>query len=1202
MKSPDCQYTLLVLINELDEMDSVEVLAVAAGLQLVDANIHHLFRLERLAAFAARGSGVSPRRLSTSAIRRLLATPEIGSEWIKADENEFERFVTTEVPFLGGNFIVLQGLCTNSGVVARNLLATVFGSHGHDLPADLTQRVGWAAQLLLRTSATLAAQVGLQRFATAPERTGEIRVPSISAIRKLAQLVTFEESALLRGFSPEAVDYLRTTLIADGGDLPPWDGTNLDEGVIGTPFIRTSSGIVVAAPFELMAALRHLIATEAVNRSCADVLTRAASDFATRTVGGLFELVCDDRLEETDESLPELRVLRGRFDGDKLLDLRIRLETFDNYDPTTVFQAPVARLGGAGTTRANHAADKTLVIDVIWSHGSGAQVYTETTESLCLADLFETFEMILFAPGTHQLTLWYFAQAFDRWSLTGSRMMMATVADAYAIYTSGEEESFYVSDDARPTAMFIAPGSADELRRSVTQELGKTYVHQGNRVYEAVLAHGTATSVRQVICPGHTCFAEVGDVSAWVNASASQAAESAPLDALAEAACFWLYRLGTDFPQLFIAQPRNDIRIAINVTEWEPETRPSRELDNWISFEVDHSTGAIGVSVSTPPATEVEDPPNVFDRALVATLIGALDSAATSPLHLDCGEILEAIVPPGQRHMLHVADRNADPVTWPGKLPWPRKVISVVTATLLDDLGRYLSEERGRSVGPISDDERSVVLNREIVPYFGDRLSEILDVHDDRSLLKYLIRANEALLREAHVDARMYPSRIACFGPQSGLVERMAKDLAQGTTSAVSSRFLIEYLAASPAAGEQQVNTETYDLMLALASELTNMGFLSDAIHGGVSTATVSMLPSGRFGISREEDRWVTGIQNFLRSHALTTVDTITETASAEHQPRDASESFDLTDHDRLADIEFGFTFTDLKIFVGELLDASIDLDQHDVGELPVSTVLERMIHVRGWDTDRAMRVLDALSMRPEADFWKLGTQVQPWRYNRERSYLRRPLIVRVEGDSECIVFGHRNAYLATGQWFGQYASGRLQASTPEAKSALAAARLRKGELFEARVETVLRQVCHPVRRRVKRIGDHDLRNIDGVNLGDIDLVAYHSPSRSLLLIEAKALEVARTPTELRNEIRNILEGDGSAVTRLNGRYEWAQRNMDAIRGEFALPAGKITLKPVIVVDDDLVTRQFEGAAFPIVPLDHLVQEIGIPHRTRLSR
>ncbi|WP_143542602.1 MULTISPECIES: hypothetical protein [unclassified Rhodococcus (in: high G+C Gram-positive bacteria)] len=1191
-----------MLINELDEMDTAEVLAAAAGIQLVDANIHHLFRLERLAGFAARQSGVSPRRLSASAVRRLLVTPEIGSEWIKANEDEFEGFITTEVPFFGGTFVVLQGLCTNSGVIARNLLATVFGSHGRDLPVELTRRVRWAAQLLLSTSATLAAQIGLQRSATAPEFTGEIRVPSISAIQELAQLVTFDESDLLQGFTPEAVDYLRATLIADGGDLPPWDGTDTDEGIIGTPFVRTARGIIVAAPFELMATLRHLIAAEAVNWSCADELTRAASGFAVRTVGAMFDLVCDDRLEEVYESSPALRVLRGYFDGDKLLDLRIRIETFDNYDPTTVFQDPVMRLGGAGITPADHPADKTLVLDVIWSHGSDAQVSTEVSEGFCLADMFETFEMILFAPGTHQLTLWYFAQAFDRWSSTGARMMMTSVADAYAIYDSGEEDSFYVSDDRPPTAMFIASGSAEELRQSVAQELGKTYVHQGNRVYEAELVHGTATTVRRVKFPGHLYFAEVGDVSAWVSASASQAAESAPLDALAEAVCYWLYKLGTEFPPLLVAQPRSDIRVAINVSDWEAVAMASPETQNWISFNIGDATGDIEVTVTTRATPQDDDPPNIVDRELVATLVRALVSAATTPVNFDCGEILEVIVPPGHRHMLHITDRNSDLVSWPGELPRPRKVISAVVAMLLDDLGRHLSEEHGRSVGPIPDAERSRVLNTEVVPYFGDRLSGVLDLYDDRLLLKYLIRANESLLREAHVDARMYPSRVACFGQQSGLVERMTKDMAQGATSAVSSRFLLEYLAANPAAGDQRVNTETYDLMLALASELTNMGFLSDAIHGGVSTATVSMLPSGRFGISREEDRWLTGIQNFLSSHASTTVGAIIETANAEHQPRSAPESFDLTEHDRLAGIEFGFTFTDMTTFVGELLDASIELEQHDVGELPISTVLERMTRVHGWDAERAQRILDTLSMRPEKDFWKLGRQVHPWRYNRERSYLRRPLIVRSQGESEYVFFGHRNAYLTTGQWYGQYESGRLQAKTPEMKKALAAARERKGDLFEIRVEAILGQVCSPVRRRVKRIGDHDLRNIDGFDLGDIDLVAYHAASSSLLLIEAKALEAARTPTELRNEIGNILEGDGSAVTRLGGRYEWARSNIDALRSEFALPAGKITLKPIIVIDDDLVTRQFEEAAFPIVPLDRLLQEIGKSNRTRLSR
>jgi hypothetical protein len=165
---------------------------------------------------------------------------------------------------------------------------------------------------------------------------------------------------------------------------------------------------------------------------------------------------------------------------------------------------------------------------------------------------------------------------------------------------------------------------------------------------------------------------------------------------------------------------------------------------------------------------------------------------------------------------------------------------------LLDDLGDHLINDRGRTVGSKPDDQRTRVLNAEVVPFFGEALSATLSEHDDRALLRYLIRANEALLRQARIEENVLPSRLACFGPQSDEVVNFAKGMVETTISAVSSRFLIEFLAGNPAVGHHQTTTEGYDRMLALASELTNKGFLSDAIYAETSSATVSVLPSRR--------------------------------------------------------------------------------------------------------------------------------------------------------------------------------------------------------------------------------------------------------------------------------------------------------------------------------------------------------------------
>ncbi len=94
-----------------------------------------------------------------------------------------------------------------------------------------------------------------------------------------------------------------------------------------------------------------------------------------------------------------------------------------------------------------------------------------------------------------------------------------------------------------------------------------------------------------------------------------------------------------------------------------------------------------------------------------------------------------------------------------------------------------------------------------------------------------------------------------------------------------------------------------------------------------------------------------------------------------------------------------------------------------------------------------------------------------PWRYNRARSYFRRPLIAYAEGDVDNVMFGHRNTLRNSYEMHGQYRSGRMKARTAEMKAALSAAKDRKGNLFEERVASYLQRWCAPTWSEPKRRG-----------------------------------------------------------------------------------------------------------------------------------
>lgn len=240
------------------------------------------------------------------------------------------------------------------------------------------------------------------------------------------------------------------------------------------------------------------------------------------------------------------------------------------------------------------------------------------------------------------------------------------------------------------------------------------------------------------------------------------------------------------------------------------------------------------------------------------------------------------------------------------------------------------------------------------------------------------------------------------------------------------------------------------------------------------------------------------------------------------------------------------------------------------------------------WELDFVNSMLSQLCLREVEEFWVLGAEVLPWRFNRSRSYLRKPLICWNVRGTETVIFGHRNTIRTSFELHGQYLSGRLQARTKEMKEALSRAREEKGENFERRIESTLTGVCDPILRRVHKFGDLDLHDAQGVDLGDIDVLAFDPSSQSLYIIEAKSLIVARTPRELQNEVSNIHVGEHSAVERLRGRYEWVLQNYQDVLKTLDLTAPDVTVVPLVVIDADLVSARF-ASPFDIVTLDNLL-------------
>jgi hypothetical protein len=970
---------------------------------------------------------------------------------------------------------------------------------------------------------------------------------------------------------------MQDRFFVDADALPPWDGSDIDQTLIARPFVRTAGGrVVIATPFELMVTLRHAICLEAKAHHCHGLLHEAITAHAARLTRQLCESLFDG--EPAVRSSVGFSALQGAFDTDKALDIRIYVPSLDT-ETAAVLPDPLT----AAPPPAEPSDDgaRKLTIDVFWPLGRDLNLFTPN-EPRHLCSTFEDLETILYTSGTDQLSLWYFAEALDRLHDNDTTILHGGLADLYGLYDENDQ-SFYPGDDSpAPTALIVESDYSEALRVKIAQRLGRTFVRIANRLHECFLAHGDATPVREVVALPRIIFsAEVPDFTIWVELQTASLRNQIRLRSFAEAMCYWLVYIHDLQPELF-ADFEPEMQLLLIEAEWSND-----EDDRWIRRGPDVDGKDLTFEFKAPSKPDREAPPNTLDRELVGEVLStlrAVDDAAQHQVSVD--QLVETLAPPGERRMLHVVQSDVDLIAWPGDLPRARTTVPAVISRLLDDLGLHLRLDCGRSIGDIPDTERTRVLNDDVVAYFRDRLKTALAAYDGMALLDYLIRANEALLHEGYVEQARYPSRLACFGRASDETQRLAKRISEATSASVTSRFLIELTAATQPTSDAAPTTEGYDMLLGLASEIVNKGFLSDAIHAGLSHADLSVLPSGRLGIGRDDDRYTEGLQSLLSANAAATIEDAARRSAWDPDDGNSADD-DLSVADKIASIEWGFSFTELALFTSEVVNLSTEREQEDVGLVPVQDIRQRMSSKFGWSGDKVDAFLGQLTMTCETDFWALGPEVFPWRYNRERSYLRRPLIVCPHEGADHVMFGHRNTLRTGFEWHGQYLSGRLKADTPEMKAALSAARDLKGDRFEQRVARELLRCCDPVRRRVRQFGPHDLRDIDGRDLGDIDLLAFHPASRTLYVLEAKALAVARTPREMTNELSNLIEGAKSAVERLRGRYEWVCAHLPDVLQTLGVQEGPVRVCPLIIIDADLLTARF-NSPYRIVPFANL--------------
>lgn len=106
----------------------------------------------------------------------------------------------------------------------------------------------------------------------------------------------------------------------------------------------------------------------------------------------------------------------------------------------------------------------------------------------------------------------------------------------------------------------------------------------------------------------------------------------------------------------------------------------------------------------------------------------------------------------------------------------------------------------------------------------------------------------------------------------------------------------------------------------------------------------------------------------------------------------------------------------------------------------------------------------------------------------------------------------------------------RLNSQSDRMKQYVTSLRQEANDRFQHVVADLFRDAGLEITERVERFGKLRLTRADGNKIGDIDVLAIDRKERVLVAVEVKDFELARTPAELSNEMKKLLDGPKSAA------------------------------------------------------------------------
>lgn len=1220
---------LAAVAAPLNRFDRIDLAQRVGALQLMPENAANAVRLEVAGSvISTLANRQRSARISESGWRRWLRYGPLGESRVRSLEDPPCNPFTETIAFYGGSYVVLPGASERAASHLQTMLQAIFvpglgEPHLNDQFVDSVRRLTLAA---LTLSHNCIEQAGLGRNETAADApTEELVQPRAHHRGRLRKAVTFAKAELDAHFLGvgASIDDLSPLVMGVGsGSTAPVNVQDLP--VFYRPILRVDDRYVLLAPSSLAAALTHAIMCKA--HACGDLpalAERLRRTWFEKTDRALERLGCtlvSAPRSSDDPAFPSTQALY-RFDADKLLALILLADPLDNFDPAIIegewstpdvseaAQAELLRLEERVASRSD-PPNGLLTLISIASPGRRVQLGLPRfsfAKPLVLPP--NDVEVIAHTERTNPLLLWQYAKASDRLR-DSATVFCSNPLDELAFWRLNGF-TYYMSDEAEPKGVLIAPGTAVDIRSDARDalDLHALPAPTGPGVVEVERYQNQDVPIYVSRSEADAGFALAVDglpLTLWIkDARSPQLRRFRGLMAdLIEFVSYWVWQFQEHLTETLAPISRQLHRLVLEVD--------FAESDQWFAegplagepLDIERTASGLKLTFREGAAALLAGSDNAGERVIVRIVLEALHDLRheiTGEVDRASGrEITEAIAdaaPLGLKKKILLLGGDAGVFLDESGLPPYRPLQPAATEEWRDREWLFL-DQLNLPLGAIPDEKRVHTLNGMVERAFN-RFEHLVAAANPAGLMENLVGLGERLIWQEERQRRLLPTQIACYSTVPQMVEELKQDGSTLASTAIAHRFVTEYIVARPPSGLRPMSLELYDELIALAALIVQWGRRSDALRYELADTELSVLKSGRLGVF--EPRFESAVEDFGERFNFEQVALSTSAFSSmfrdpmrpAHQPL-----IDLEELDRATKAEFSVSITEVASFIHALTEIGSEQDGA-AKRFPETRLRQRLLSALDWGEERVDAAFRLLSLGSRSEYLQPPEgferrDLYPWAFSRRLSHLSRPVLLRdMDDGSREAIWGTKSLARTNEYLFRQIVEGRFKATSGELRSVQGRIANVLGERFNDRVADLYEANAGLlVHRRVGRFGSRRIERKRGEPLGDIDVLVADQLSRELLLVETKDFSTARTPAEFALEEKKLL-----ATLRIHDeRFEWVRENLVVALQWLGVSNGDVSawrVEQVVVVSSEAFTPGLRDLPVPIKSLSTLRTEVG---------